>query len=79
LHKKPIRAYLAAHGIDRGHIVPYSLRHSWLTDWILSGRSASIAAELCGTSTTMIERHYGHLQRDVNRLRQLFLEFHSGQ
>ncbi|HUY11082.1 MAG TPA: tyrosine-type recombinase/integrase [Candidatus Baltobacteraceae bacterium] len=39
----------------------YTLRHSWVTSALVAGLATLDVARLCGTSVTMIERHYGHL------------------
>ena len=43
----------------------YTLRHSYITDALLSGVSAAVVAELCGTSVLMIHRNYGHLEKST--------------
>jgi integrase len=77
LDKPPVRAYLKAHKIDRKNVVPYSFRHSWISDWLDSGRSIKLCAELCGTSVAMIEKHYGHC--DTDNLRDVYLGFMAGR
>jgi integrase len=39
----------------------YTLRHSFITQAIAGGMTTLDVARLCGTSVTMIEKHYGHL------------------
>jgi integrase len=39
----------------------YTLRHSFITQAINDGMTTLDVARLCGTSVTMIEKHYGHL------------------
>lgn len=41
----------------------YTLRHSTITDLVTSGLDLLTVAQVSGTSVAMIERHYGHLQR----------------
>ena len=41
----------------------YTLRHSTITDLINEGLPLLSVAQISGTSTEMIERHYGHLNR----------------
>ena len=48
-------------------IVPYSLRHFMITQRAMSGVSFSRIADMCGTSTTQIERTYYHLNDDIRR------------
>jgi len=43
--------------------VAYSLRHSAITDLVVSGLDLATVATLSGTSVAMIERHYSHLQK----------------
>lgn len=48
--------------------VLYSLRHSFITEAISSGKiSVSDVAQLTGTSIAMIDKHYGHLAADAAR------------
>lgn len=42
----------------------YTLRHSTITDLVTSGLDLFTVAQVSGTSVAMIERHYGHLQRE---------------
>lgn len=44
-------------------VVAYSLRHSYITRALEKGESDATVAELTGTSTDMIRRHYGHLNQ----------------
>ena len=41
----------------------YTLRHSTITDLVTSGLDLLTVAKVSGTSVAMIEKHYGHLQR----------------
>lgn len=45
----------------------YTLRHSTITDLISAGLPLLAVAQISGTSAEMIERHYGHLNRDMAR------------
>jgi integrase len=47
--------------------VAYSLRHSVITDLVVGGLDIFTVAKLAGTSVRMIEKHYGHLQREHAR------------
>jgi integrase len=42
----------------------YVLRHSVITDLVTGGLDLMTVATISGTSVSMIEKHYGHLQRD---------------
>lgn len=61
----PAADYMREHHIDPDHVIPYSLRHTFLSRWVDTGRSVYIAAQLCGTSVTMIERCYGHPNEEM--------------
>lgn len=47
--------------------VAYTLRHSVITDLVTGGLDLFTVAKLAGTSVLMIEKHYGHLQREHAR------------
>lgn len=47
--------------------VAYTLRHSVITDLVTGGLDLFTVAKLSGTSVLMIEKHYGHLQREHAR------------
>lgn len=47
--------------------VAYTLRHSVITDLITGGLDLFTVAKLAGTSVTVIEEHYGHLQKEHAR------------
>jgi len=49
------------------NIVMYHLRHAAISEMILAGMQSSIVAMLAGTSTAMIDKHYGHLQHVQTR------------
>lgn len=49
----------------------YGFRHTYATDWLLSGGSIKVLADLIGTSVAMIERHYGHIMVDRGRVRSI--------
>ena len=70
-------AYCKANKIDHEHVIPYSFRHTWASDWIDSGRSIKICAALMGTSVTMIERVYGH--HDEDTLYMAYATFMAGR
>ena len=52
-----------------GEIVMYSLRHTAISEMIASGMDSFVVAKLAGTSTAMIDKHYGHLRHDSTRAR----------
>jgi integrase len=45
----------------------YTLRHSAITDLVTGGLDLFTIAKISGTSVQMIEKHYGHLQREHAR------------
>jgi site-specific recombinase XerD len=47
--------------------VAYTLRHSVVTDLVVGGLDLFTVGKLGGTSVVMIEKHYGHLQREHAR------------
>lgn len=53
---------LEAAGIDKRG--PYALRHTFASEALAGGVSSFELSRLMGTSTAMIDRHYGHLVRD---------------
>jgi integrase len=57
----------------------YSMRHSFATDWLLNGGSIKVLADLIGTSVSMIERHYGHLMVDKDRMRSILETVMAGR
>lgn len=46
----------------------YALRHSTITDLVSSRLPLLTIAQISGTSVEMIERHYGHLDREAAEL-----------
>lgn len=56
-------------GLPRGTVL-YSLRHTAISEMIMHGIDSFIVAKLAGTSTQMIDDHYGHLRHD--RAREIF-------
>ncbi len=45
----------------------YTLRHTAITDLVIGGLDLFTVAKISGTSVAMIEKHYGHLQREHAR------------
>lgn len=52
-------------GGDERNIVPYSLRHYFVTQKIMSGLSYRQIADMCGTSIAQIEKTYYHVNDDI--------------
>ncbi|MGL6076779.1 MAG: tyrosine-type recombinase/integrase [Fimbriiglobus sp.] len=57
----------------------YGFRHTYATDWLLNGGSIKVLADLIGTSVSMIERHYGHLMVDKERVRTIMTTVMKGR
>jgi integrase len=57
----------------------YGCRHTYATDWLADGKSIKVLADLIGTSVSMIERHYGHLMVDKERVRTIMTSVMGGQ
>ncbi len=64
--KKPFKEAIKSAGLPTG-VVAYHLRHAAISEMLVSGMQTSIVAMLAGTSTSMIDRHYGHLCHDQTR------------
>jgi integrase len=64
--KKQIRKAAEAAGLGDG-IVLYHLRHAAISEMIAGGMDSHLVAKLAGTSTAMIDQHYGHLHHDRTR------------
>ncbi len=47
------------------NVIAYTLRHSTITDLVMSGLPLLTIAQISGTSAEMIEKHYGHLTSDA--------------
>ncbi len=47
--------------------VAYTIRHSVITDLVTGGLDLFTVATIAGTSIVMIQKHYGHLQREHAR------------
>jgi len=48
-------------------VVLYVIRHTAISEMIAGGMDSFLVARLAGTSTAMIDRHYGHLRHDRTR------------
>lgn len=57
----------------------YGFRHTYATDWLLNGGSIKVLADLIGTSVSMIERHYGHIMVDKDRVRSIMTATMKGR
>lgn len=57
----------------------YGFHHTYATDWLLAGGSIKVLADLIGTSVSMIERHYGHLMVDKERVRSIMAAVMKGR
>ncbi len=64
--KKPFKAAVEAAKLPPD-VVMYSLRHTAISEMIAGGIDSFIVAQLAGTSTEMIDKHYGHLRHDRTR------------
>lgn len=51
----------------RSRLVPYSLRHLAITNFVLSGNTLEDVAFTCGTSTRQVEKVYYHLREEKMR------------
>ncbi len=58
--KKPFKASVAAAKLPK-ETVTYSLRHAAISELLVSGMDMHTVAKIAGTSTEMIDKHYGHL------------------
>jgi integrase len=65
--KHPIAAAAAAADLPAG-VCAYTLRHSTITDLVSSRLPLLTIAQISGTSVEMIEKHYGHLDREAAEL-----------
>ncbi|MBK9783127.1 MAG: tyrosine-type recombinase/integrase [Betaproteobacteria bacterium] len=65
--KKPFKAAVKKSKLP-DNIVTYHLRHAAISELLLSGMQTSLVAMLAGTSTAMIDKHYGHLQHEQTRV-----------
>jgi integrase len=52
-----------------GNVVMYTLRHVAISEMIAGGVDTFLVAKLAGTSTAMIDKHYGHLRHEQTRAR----------
>ncbi len=64
--KRPFKEAVTAAKLPADTVM-YHLRHTAISELILGGMNTSLVAMLAGTSTAMIDKHYGHLQHDQMR------------
>lgn len=64
--KKPVKEAAKAAKLPPT-IVMYSLRHTAISEMIANGIDSFEVARMAGTSTEMIDKHYGHLRHDRMR------------
>ncbi|KWF86293.1 integrase [Burkholderia diffusa] len=64
--KKPFKAAVAAAKLPPSTVM-YSLRHTAISEMIAHGIDSFEVARMAGTSTEMIDKHYGHLRHDRMR------------
>lgn len=50
-------------------VVLYAVRHTAISEMIAAGMDSFLVAKLAGTSTAMIDKHYGHLRHEQTRAR----------
>jgi integrase len=50
-------------------VSPYGYRHAFVTRWVAQNGNIKVLADLLGTSVLMIEKHYSHLFRQHDVLR----------
>jgi integrase len=62
--KGPIKDAVHAANLPEG-TTAYTKRHPTITDLVTNGLDLLTVAQLSGTSVAMIEKHYGHLQREL--------------
>lgn len=62
--KGPIKVAALAAGLPPA-TTAYTLRHSVITDLVSGGLDLLSIAKMSGTSVAMIEKHYGHLRKDL--------------
>ncbi|MGN8106903.1 tyrosine-type recombinase/integrase [Paraburkholderia sp. 22098] len=64
--KKPFKKAVEAAKLPPS-VVMYSLRHTAISEMIANGIDSFEVARMAGTSTEMIDKHYGHLRHDRMR------------
>lgn len=64
--KKPFKEAVTAAKLPTD-VVMYTLRHTAISEMIANGLDSFEVAKMAGTSTEMIDKHYGHLRHDRMR------------
>lgn len=64
--KKRFRAAADAAGLPEA-VVLYTVRHAAISDMMAAGIDSHLVARLAGTSTDMIDKHYGHARHEATR------------
>lgn len=62
--KKPLKEAVIQAGLSDS-VVLYSLRHTAISEMMMAGIDVFTVAKLTGTSVAMIEKNYGHLNKDA--------------
>jgi len=62
-HFKALLELADIKGRDKRDLVPYSFRHTFITEMINAGATYAEAAQMCGTSVAQIEKTYFHLDQ----------------
>lgn len=65
----------AGKDVVRDGLTGYAWRHAFVTRWLVAGRDIKALADLLGTSVLMIEKHYSHLFRKQDVLRERLNQF----
>ena len=70
-------AWLGAPPEESEAVIPYALRHQYITDALARGVAIAIVAEVTGTSSEMIAKVYSHISEKkglllevMNQIRQ---------
>jgi integrase len=66
--KKRFKTAVRAAGLPED-VVMYTVRHTAISELIAGGMDSFLVAKLAGTSTAMIDKHYGHLRHVQTRQR----------
>jgi integrase len=67
--------------VIRPNITSYSFRHAYVTNWVITknGNDLKMLAQLLGTSVRMIEKHYTHLLREHDTMRNVLNSFEDAR
>lgn len=72
-HHPAVAQWLLCQEHEPYRVILYSFRHTFITNAILRGVPIKTVADLCGTSVTMIEKHYSHATADRAAMRKAYL------